>query len=109
MSPTGVIQRAQQLAAHTFHAQRTWLLVNGSSVGIHASIMAVAGPGDTLLVARNCHKAAFAGLVLSGERARVGAKALICAGCVVRRIRRALVKGAHERAPNAYLSALGRV
>ena len=40
--------------------------VNGCSVGIHAAVMAVAGPGDTLLVARNCHQSAFAAMTLAG-------------------------------------------
>lgn len=44
-SPSGVIAEAQQLAAQAFGADRTWFLVNGCSAGIHAAVMAVAGPG----------------------------------------------------------------
>lgn len=49
-----------------FGAQQTWFLVNGSTVGIHAALMATAHRGDFVIVARNCHIAAYAGLTLSG-------------------------------------------
>ncbi|MEW5299277.1 MAG: hypothetical protein WDW36_002309 [Sanguina aurantia] len=65
-SPSGVILDAQRLAATAFGADRTWFLVNGCSVAIHAAVMACAGPGDTLLVARNCHMSAFSAMVISG-------------------------------------------
>ncbi|GAB4824084.1 hypothetical protein N2152v2_011130 [Parachlorella kessleri] len=65
-SPTGVIQEAQQLAADTWGADATWFLVNGTTVGIHAAVMATCGPGDTLIVARNAHLSAFHAMVLAG-------------------------------------------
>jgi arginine/lysine/ornithine decarboxylase len=65
-SPTGPIAEAQAAAAAAFHADHTWFLVNGSSGGLHAAIMSVAGPGDMLVVARNCHQAVFSGMVLAG-------------------------------------------
>ena len=65
-SPTGVIAQAQDLAAELFSADHTWFLVNGCSVGIHAAVMATCKPGQTLLVARNCHLSVFSAMVLSG-------------------------------------------
>ncbi|KAL0037016.1 hypothetical protein WJX77_009443 [Trebouxia sp. C0004] len=64
-SPTSVIQQAQQLAATSFGADKTWFLVNGSSTGIHAAVMATCGPGDCLVLARNCHQSAFAAAVFA--------------------------------------------
>jgi hypothetical protein len=61
-----VIDRAQKLAAELFGADQTWFLVNGCSGGIHAAVMATCGPGQTLLVARNCHLSVFSAMVLSG-------------------------------------------
>ena len=66
-APCGVIHQAQQLAAEAFGADRTWFLVNGCSSGIHAGVMACAGPGATLLVARNCHLSVFSAMIMSGE------------------------------------------
>src|SRR3954471_1744704 len=57
---------AQQLFAEAVGAKQTLFSTNGSSLSVHVAIMTVAGPGDTLVMARNGHKAAFAGLVLSG-------------------------------------------
>ncbi|HAC63990.1 MAG TPA: lysine decarboxylase, partial [Cyanothece sp. UBA12306] len=65
-APSGVIQKAQELASETFGADRTWFLVNGSTCGIIASILATCGPGDKIILPRNIHQSAIAGLILSG-------------------------------------------
>lgn len=65
-SPTGAIEEAQRLAAEAFGAHCTWFLVNGTTTGIHAAVMATCGPGDTLIGARNCHLSAVSAMVLSG-------------------------------------------
>ncbi|KAK3279166.1 hypothetical protein CYMTET_12940 [Cymbomonas tetramitiformis] len=65
-SPTGVIKNAQELAAEAFGAERTWFLVNGTTVGIHAAFMATCRPGDTVLLARNCHQSTFSACILAG-------------------------------------------
>lgn len=72
----GILADSQQLAAQAFGADRSWFLVNGCTAGIQAAIMACAGPGDTLLVARNCHLSVVSGMVLSGEPRRIRAKQL---------------------------------
>jgi arginine decarboxylase len=65
-SPNGVIHQAQQLAAETFGASQTWFLVNGSTCGIEAAILATCGTGDKIILPRNVHSSAIAGLILSG-------------------------------------------
>jgi arginine decarboxylase len=59
---------AQQLFAEAVGAKQTLFSTNGSSLSAHVAIMTVAGPGETIVMARNGHKSAFAGLVLSGAR-----------------------------------------
>jgi arginine/lysine/ornithine decarboxylase len=59
---------AQQLFAEAVGAKQTLFSTNGSSLNVHVAIMTVAGPGETLVLARNGHKSTFAGLVLSGAR-----------------------------------------
>lgn len=71
-SPSGVIAEAQRLAAVAFGADNTWFLVNGCTVGVLAAVLSCAGPGDTLMVARNCHLSAFSAMVLSGTWIRCG-------------------------------------
>ncbi|MEH2072706.1 MAG: aminotransferase class I/II-fold pyridoxal phosphate-dependent enzyme [Nostoc sp.] len=65
-APQGVIQEAQQLAAEAFGASQTWFLVNGSTCGIEAAILATCGTGDKIILPRNVHLSAIAGLILSG-------------------------------------------
>jgi arginine decarboxylase len=65
-APQGVIQQAQQLAAAAFGASQTWFLVNGSTCGIEAAILATCGMGDKIILPRNVHSSAIAGLILSG-------------------------------------------
>jgi arginine decarboxylase len=62
----GVIQSAQELAAQAFGSSHTWFLVNGSTCGIVAAILATCGTGDKIILPRNVHQSAIAGLVLSG-------------------------------------------
>src|SRR3954454_18353039 len=59
---------AQELFAEAVGAKQVLFSTNGSTLSVHVAIMAVAGPGDTLVMARNGHKSSFAGLVLSGAR-----------------------------------------
>jgi arginine decarboxylase len=65
-TPQGVIRAAQELAAEAFFATKTWFLVNGSTCGVEAAILATCGVGDKIILPRNVHSSAIAGLILSG-------------------------------------------
>lgn len=65
-APSGAIQEAQELAAEAFGAEATWFLANGSTSGIIAAILATCGAGDKIILPRNIHQCAIAGLILSG-------------------------------------------
>lgn len=65
-TPQGVIQQAQELAADAFGAAKTWFLVNGSTCGIEAAILATCGMGDKIILPRNVHSSVISGLILSG-------------------------------------------
>jgi arginine/lysine/ornithine decarboxylase len=62
----GIIQEAQELAAETFGADRTYFLVNGSSCGVMAAILATCSQDEKIILPRNVHSSAIAGLILSG-------------------------------------------
>ncbi len=64
---TEVIREAQVLAAKTFGSEETYFLVNGSTAGIMAAILTVCNPGDVLITARNCHRAVYNGMIMSGS------------------------------------------
>ena len=62
----GVIQSAQEHAAAAFGADNTYFLVNGSTCGTIAAILATCGVGDKIILPRNVHQSAITGLILSG-------------------------------------------
>lgn len=64
--PQSVIKEAQELAAEAFGAEHAYFLVNGTTSGIQAMIMAACKPGDTVLVPRNAHKSVMDGIIMSG-------------------------------------------
>jgi lysine decarboxylase len=63
---THLIRLAEDFAAEAWGADRTWFLVNGSTSGIHALVLTLCGPGDTVIIPRNAHKSMLAGLIFSG-------------------------------------------
>ena len=54
-----ILKEAQIRAARIYHADETHFLINGSTVGILSAIAGVTKKGDTILVARNCHKSVY--------------------------------------------------
>lgn len=66
--PQGVIKDAQTLAALAYGADRSFFLLNGTTGGNHAMILATCNPNDTVLVSRNAHKSVLAGLIFSGAQ-----------------------------------------
>lgn len=65
-APTGAVKEAQELAAEAFGARKSFFLVNGSTVGLHAAIAAICRPGQRLIVGRDCHSSVINGMLLAG-------------------------------------------
>lgn len=64
--PEEAIDEAQKLLAEAYGAWQSFFLVNGSTAGNLAMVLAVCEEGDTLLVQRNSHKSVFNALELAG-------------------------------------------
>ena len=64
--PEDVILRAEQMLAKVYESDRSFFLVNGSTVGNLAMVYATCEQGDTVLVQRNAHKSIFHALELVG-------------------------------------------
>lgn len=62
--PRGLIKKSLERAANAFGAKRTYYLVNGSTLGLEAAILAAAKPGDSLIVDRACHKSVISAMIL---------------------------------------------
>src|SRR6195952_5652914 len=53
-------------ASYALHADTAFFSTCGSSLSVKTAIMAVAGPGEKLLISRNAHKSVMAGVIVSG-------------------------------------------
>ncbi|TZE82143.1 aminotransferase class I/II-fold pyridoxal phosphate-dependent enzyme [Calorimonas adulescens] len=62
----GIILKAEERAARVFGAKKSFFLVNGTTGGIYAMMLATLQPGDKLLIERSCHRSSFGGMILSG-------------------------------------------
>ena len=66
LEPTGNIKDAQDKAARAFGGDRVFFVTNGTSTSNKMAVQALVGPGDIVIVDRNCHKSHHYGMVLSG-------------------------------------------
>jgi arginine decarboxylase len=64
--PVGAIKKAQALMADAYGVKYSQFLVNGSSVGNMAMLMAACSPGDSVILSRNAHKSTLSGVIMSG-------------------------------------------
>ncbi len=64
--PEDFFEEAQCRAAKLWGAQKSRLLVNGSTGGILAAVRGVLKPGESALVARNCHKSVYHAMEICG-------------------------------------------
>lgn len=62
--PEGIIRRTMDRYKALYDVERSYLLINGSSGGIIAGILASVSKGGKLIMARNCHKSVFNALLL---------------------------------------------
>lgn len=64
--PRGAIARAQQLLTDLYQTEQSYFLVNGTTVGNLAMILATCKRGNSVFIQRNSHKSIFNGIKLSG-------------------------------------------
>ena len=64
--PEGVIRNINETATALYGTVESRLLINGSTCGILTAISACCSYGGKILVARNCHKAVYNGILLRG-------------------------------------------
>lgn len=64
----GILKESMEYAAGVYGADRSYYLVNGSTSGLLSSISAVTSHGGSILMGRNCHKAAYHAVFLNQLR-----------------------------------------
>ncbi|MFJ8106060.1 aminotransferase class I/II-fold pyridoxal phosphate-dependent enzyme [Streptomyces sp. NPDC096132] len=62
----GVLSQAQELMADAVGADQAFFSTCGSSLSVKTAMLAVAGPGEKLLLSRNAHKSVIAAVVVNG-------------------------------------------
>ena len=65
-NPCGCLRQSQRLAADLFGARDTFYLVNGSTVGLQAALLALNRPQGKVIIPRHAHISILNGLILSG-------------------------------------------
>lgn len=65
-NPQGCLKESQDLAAQVFGACQTFYLVNGSTIGLQAALLAANKAGQKILLPRYAHLSVVNGLALSG-------------------------------------------
>lgn len=68
--PEGIILEAQQRASAFYGSRESFFLVNGTTSGVLAMILAAIEPGDTLLMGRDCHQSVYHGAYLAQAKLR---------------------------------------
>lgn len=63
--PKSSILMAQGKASDLFKTKQTFFVVQGATTAMLAAMKTVIRPSDKVLVARNCHKSVFSGLILT--------------------------------------------
>ncbi|MCC8098209.1 MAG: aminotransferase class V-fold PLP-dependent enzyme, partial [Eubacterium sp.] len=66
--PTEILKQCMDYAADVYGTKKTYFLVNGSTCGLLAAVSAHTDIGDTVLIARNCHKSVYNAVFLRNLR-----------------------------------------
>ncbi|MEU0050040.1 ornithine decarboxylase [Streptomyces sp. NPDC006309] len=62
----GVLAQAQELMADAVGAEQAFFSTCGSSLSVKTAMLAVAGPGEKILISRNAHKSVIAAVIVNG-------------------------------------------
>ncbi|MEU2588053.1 ornithine decarboxylase [Streptomyces avermitilis] len=62
----GVLTQAEELMADAVGAEKAFFSTCGSSLSVKTAMLAVAGPGEKLLISRNAHKSVIAAVIVNG-------------------------------------------
>jgi arginine decarboxylase len=62
----GFLSDAQDLMADAVGAEQAFFSTCGSSLSVKSAMLAVAGPGEKILISRNAHKSVLSGVIVNG-------------------------------------------
>lgn len=97
----GILAETQRQYAEIYGVDNSYLLINGSSGGIIAAILASVREGGRLIMARNCHKSVFNALTLGNIQPAYIYPELLADWGILGRITPEEVKRAMDENPDA--------
>jgi arginine/lysine/ornithine decarboxylase len=62
----GIVKQAQELMADAVGADQAFFSTCGSSLSVKSAMLAVAGPGEKMLISRNAHKSVISAVIVNG-------------------------------------------
>lgn len=65
-NPREILKEAEERAAAFYGSDQSYYLVNGSTCGIYAMILAATQPGDEVIINRNAHQSVYNACALGG-------------------------------------------
>ncbi len=68
LEPTGPLRESQKLAARAYGARQTYFVTNGTSTANKIVVQSLVGPGDIVLLDRNCHQSHHYGMMMAGAQ-----------------------------------------
>ncbi|MPW25347.1 aminotransferase class I/II-fold pyridoxal phosphate-dependent enzyme [Alkalibaculum sp. M08DMB] len=63
-NPNDLLLHVMDQISHIFETKKSFMLVNGSTVGIIASILAICRSGDSFIIPRNSHRSVYSAFML---------------------------------------------
>src|SRR6056297_2080575 len=63
-NPKTIIKKLQDRLSNVYGTKKSYLLINGSTVGLQSAIMSQTIPKDKVLIQRDCHKAVYNSVIL---------------------------------------------
>lgn len=100
--PLTCIKASQDAVSEFYKTKKSFFLTGGTTCGIYAMIMAATSPGDTILLARDCHRAVYDGMFL-GHLNGVYIPPNFCRGIPIGITKENVIKAIQE---NPYAKAL---
>jgi lysine decarboxylase len=63
-NPQGIIKDLQKRLSEIYGTRKTYVLINGSTVGLQSAILSQTVPKDKIIIQRDCHKAVYNSIIL---------------------------------------------
>ena len=100
-SPDGVLLDIENRLTEHYGSEKSFMLINGSTVGILAAIFTLCEEGDSIIIARNCHKSVFSACCFRHLKVTFAEPEFNSSNGFYKRISQSTIDKAVKKSPNA--------